>query len=59
MPIEIRELVIRTQIADPQPESSKRGSMTPSELEALKRSIVEECLSTIRKSNPTRQKQQR
>lgn len=45
MPIEIRELVIRTHIDE---GTAPRSEMSPDELAKLKRSIVNECVSRVR-----------
>lgn len=49
MPIEIRELVIRT-VVDPHPSGapSARLALDPLELQRLKREIAAECLERLR-----------
>ena len=47
MAIEIRELVIRTQIVSGQ---SRQQGMNDREIQALKRSVIETCREMIRES---------
>jgi hypothetical protein len=49
MPIEIRELVIRT-VVDPDPSRTPSGllALDPQELQRLKREIAAECLEHLR-----------
>jgi hypothetical protein len=49
MPIEIRELVIRT-VVDPHPSRTPSGrlALDPLELQQLKREIAAECLEHLR-----------
>ncbi|QMV15970.1 DUF5908 family protein [Vibrio spartinae] len=46
MPVEIRELVIKTEIQS-QPES-KQDTLNEQQLNALKQQIIQECLKQLR-----------
>jgi len=50
MPVEIRELVIRTTLVSPQPNSN--DDMTSNDLLVLKQQIIQECLKTLKEKNP-------
>ena len=49
MPVEIRELVIRTTVVNPQ--GTKSEALQPQELAVLKQQIVQECLRVLREKN--------
>ncbi len=46
MPIHVRELIIRTSIADSQ--SKKRVALDQESLEVIKKEIIAECLDKVR-----------
>ena len=47
MPVEIRELIIRTNVASQ--GAKKTGELDAQKLEEMKKQIVEECVSRLRK----------
>ncbi|KUI96891.1 DUF5908 family protein [Vibrio sp. MEBiC08052] len=47
MPVEIRELVIKTEIRS-QPEELVQDTMSEQQLHALKQHIIQECLKQLR-----------
>lgn len=48
MPIEIRELIIKTSIVEGKPEASRpQGTISKKELEKLKKEIIELCMEEI------------
>lgn len=49
MPVEIRELVIRTTIVSPQ--GAKSDMLKPQDLAALKQQIVQECLRVLKEKD--------
>lgn len=47
MPLEVRELVVKVQVGDAAPPAP--GALSPQELSELKRSILEACLTELRR----------